>query len=177
MTAIKSSILIFYLTLSKCQPFFRIGTYLTLGLVNLTGLVLTLVNIFQCRPVDAAIKVPSPPGTYCIDIVAFYVSTSPINIITDVAIVFLPLPTLWRIKLPRRQKIALFLVLGTGIFASIISIIRAASLLNLAIARVTQPVPPGIHDLSRMPIANPFFLTLLTGHYRLRCLPLSVVRY
>jgi hypothetical protein len=154
--AIKSSILLFYVALSRGQPSFRLGTFFMLGFVNIVGLVLTLINIFQCRPVAAVFDNPTPPGANCIDIVALYVSTAPINIITDIAIIFLPMPTLWRMRLPKKQRIILVFVFGTGIFVTVISVIRTASLFNLAIARVTQSNPSGIHYLSCMPITNQF---------------------
>jgi hypothetical protein len=116
-----------------------------------------LVNVFQCRPVAAAIEVPTPPGTHCIDLVALYVSTAPINIITDIAIFLLPMPILWRMRLPRKQKIILLLVFGAGLFVIVVAIIRTASLFDLTVARVTRSHPPGVHDLSCMPITNPFF--------------------
>lgn len=154
--AIKSSILLFYVTLSKGQPLFRLGTFFMLGFVNIAGLVLTLVNIFQCRPVGAVINFPTPPGAHCLDVVALYVSTAPINIITDIAIIFLPMPTLWRMRLPKKQRIILVFVFGTGIFVTVISVIRAASLFDLAIARATGSTPSTIHYLSCMPITNLF---------------------
>ena len=157
MTAVKSSILIFYLTLSKGQSLFRLGTYLTLGFVNVAGLGLTLVNIFQCRPVAVAIQIPTPPGAYCIDIVALYLSAAPVNIVADIAIFFLPMLTLWHMRLPRKQKIILLLVFGTGLFVTVISVLRTVFLLHAAIARVTNVNPPGVHDLSCMLIANPLF--------------------
>jgi hypothetical protein len=166
LTAIKSSILIFYLTLSKGQPLFRLGTCMTLGIVDVAGLVLTLVNILQCRPVNAAITVPTPPNAQCIDLVALYISSAPVNIVTDLAIFFLPLRTLWRLRLPKRQRIILLLTFGTGLFVTIISIIRTVYLLRLAISRATKPNPPGIHDLSCMLISLSWGLVsffLLTG--------------
>ena len=161
MTAVKSSILIFYLTLSKGQSLFRLGTYLTLGLVSVAGLGLTLVNIFQCRPVAVAIQVPTPPGAHCIDIVALYLSVASVNIVTDIAIFFLPMPTLWHMRLPWKQKIILLLVFGTGLFVTVISVIRTVFLLHAAIARVTKVNPPGVHDLSCMLIS-----TLLSSFQR-----------
>ena len=154
--AIKSSILLFYVTLSRGQRFFRLGTYFMLGFVNIVGLVLTLINLFQCRPVAAVFDNPTPPGANCIDIVALYVSTAPINIITDIAIIFLPMPTLWRMRLPKKQRIILVFVFGTGLFVTVISVIRTASLFDLTIARVPRSNPSGIHYLSCMPITNLF---------------------
>jgi hypothetical protein len=36
------------------------------------------------------------------------------NLVTDIAIILLPLPSLWRLHLPRSQKWALFAIFGIG---------------------------------------------------------------
>ncbi|PYH97871.1 MFS general substrate transporter [Aspergillus ellipticus CBS 707.79] len=56
LMTVKTSFLIFYLSFSKGQRLFRLATYVTLFVVNVAGLVLTLLNIFQCRPVAAAFR-------------------------------------------------------------------------------------------------------------------------
>ena len=90
----KTSILIFYLTLSKNERMFRWFTYATLVVVNVAGLALTFLNIFQCRPVGAAFMEVVPTGETCIDVIALYLSSAPVNIITDLVILFLPMPIL-----------------------------------------------------------------------------------
>ena len=92
--ATKSSILIFYLTLSKTHKIFRWATLATLIVVNVGGLALTLLNIFQCHPVWAAFYTPVQEPNSCINIVTIYLSSAPLNIITDLAIFFLPMPVL-----------------------------------------------------------------------------------
>lgn len=129
-------------------PLFRLGTYFTLGVVLLSGLALTLVNLFPCRPLFASFLITTPPGTYCIDIIAVYVSTATINIATDVAIFFLPLPILWGMRLPKRQKAILLLTFGTGLFVIASSFLRTDFLLQKAVDRATKPQPPSVHDLS-----------------------------
>jgi uncharacterized membrane protein YfhO len=49
LAAIKLSILLFYLMLVKEESIFRLGTYITLWVVLLSGFALTLVNLFPCR--------------------------------------------------------------------------------------------------------------------------------
>lgn len=56
--AVKTSILVFYLTLTKSEPVYRWANYVTLFVVNAAGLALTLVNVFQCDPVGAAVAYP-----------------------------------------------------------------------------------------------------------------------
>jgi len=51
-------------------------------------------------------------------------ATSVFNIITDIWILALPIPTLRSIQRPNREKIALFLIFGAGTFATVSSIVR-----------------------------------------------------
>src|SRR5450755_1490382 len=106
--ATKTSILIFYLSLSEGQhAVFRWATIVTLVVVDGAGLALTFLYIFQCRPVGVVFKDPIPSNAHCTDIVTLYLCSAPVNIITDLAILFLPIPVLTGMRLPRRQKIIL----------------------------------------------------------------------
>src|SRR4051812_3791644 len=103
----KTSILIFYLRMSRnTQNILRIASYVTLGIVNVAGVVLTFMNAFQCMPVRAAYD-PFTAGAKCISIVTLYLCSAPVNIITDLAILVLPLPVLTGMRLPQRQKTVL----------------------------------------------------------------------
>ncbi|MCJ1475371.1 hypothetical protein MMC13_004033 [Lambiella insularis] len=138
--------MIFYLTLSEHQQIFRWMTWANLAVVNIAGLALTFLNIFQCSPVGAAFIESVPSGAICTDIVTLYLSSAPVNIITDLAILFLPMPILTGLRLPvssraavldsniltytfqRRQKIILLLTFGFGAFATAVDVVRIAYL-------------------------------------------------
>ncbi len=124
----KTSILLFYLTLSKTQKIFRWATIATLVIVNIGGLILTIVNILQCRPVGAAWAATVPTSASCTNIVTVYLSSAPLNIITDLAIFFLPMPILTSMRLPKKQKIILIVTFGFGVFVAVVDIIRIAYL-------------------------------------------------
>jgi fucose permease len=126
--ATKTSILLFYLTLSKTQKVFQWATIATLVVVNIGGLALTVLNILQCRPVGAAWSSPVPNTAKCTNIVTIYLSSAPLNIITDLAILFLPMPILTRMRLPKKQKIILVITFGFGIFVAVVDVIRIAYL-------------------------------------------------
>jgi fucose permease len=122
--ATKTSILVFYLTLSKTHKIFRWATIATLAVVNVGGLALTLLNILQCSPVTAAFMTPVPDSATCTNIVTIYLSSAPLNIITDLAIFFLPMPILTSMRLPSKQKMILVVTFGFGIFVAVIDVIR-----------------------------------------------------
>ncbi|KAE8371912.1 major facilitator superfamily domain-containing protein [Aspergillus bertholletiae] len=135
LMAVKSSILVFYLTLTQGERVFRCANYVTLFVVNAAGLALTLVNVFQCRPVGAAFSYPLSPDARCTDILTLYLSSSPVNIITDLAILFLPNPILTRMRLPRKQKIILVITFSFGFFVAVVDVIRIAYLQSAATSR------------------------------------------
>ncbi|KAF2809560.1 MFS general substrate transporter [Mytilinidion resinicola] len=132
LMATKTSILIFYLTLSKTQKIFRRATIATLAVVNIGGLALTLLNVVQCRPVGAAFDETIPETATCTDIITIYLSSAPLNIITDLAILFLPMPILTSMRLPKKQKIILVVTFGFGIFVAVVDVVRIAYLQSAA---------------------------------------------
>ncbi|KAL8809534.1 MAG: hypothetical protein Q9223_006550 [Gallowayella weberi] len=136
LMATKTSICLFYLTLAKNQRIFKWATIATLVVVNVAGLALTLLNILQCRPVNAAFQNTVPPNIKCIDIIALYLSSAPINIITDLALLFLPMPILTAMRLPRNEKLILIVTFSFGAFVAAVDVVRIAYLQNASVSRV-----------------------------------------
>ncbi|EPE10602.1 l-fucose permease [Ophiostoma piceae UAMH 11346] len=122
LMATKTSILVFYIRLSKnTQDVLRWGSYGTLAIVNLAGTVLTFMNIFQCRPVAAAF---SPVSGRCIPLLTEFICSAPVNIVTDLAILSLPIPVLTGMRLPPRQKTILVFTFALGIFVTVVDVVR-----------------------------------------------------
>jgi hypothetical protein len=135
---LKTSILIFYLFLTKTNKVFRWAIFAVIFVVNAAGVSLTMVNVFQCRPVSAAIWFPADGDARCFSIVAIYLSSAPVNLITDIAIFFLPIPILTQLRLPQKQKIILIIVFSVGLFTTVIDIIRAAYLQSAATSNALE---------------------------------------
>ena len=138
LMATKTSILIFYLTLSKSHKVFRGLTIATMVVVNAAGLALTCLNIFQCRPVAAVFQETLPPQATCTDIVTLYLSSAPVNIITDLAILLLPMPILTSLRLPRKQKIILIITFSFGVFVAVVDVVRIAYLQSASLVRLQE---------------------------------------
>nr|OQO20771.1 hypothetical protein B0A51_11898 [Rachicladosporium sp. CCFEE 5018] len=138
LMATKTSILMFYLTLSQTNRTFRWATIATLVVVNAGGLALTFLNIFQCRPVGAVFATPLPDNAKCTDIVIIYLTSAPLNIITDLAILFLPMPILTGMRLPKKQKIILIITFSFGIFVAAVDVVRIAYLQEASQTRLAE---------------------------------------
>jgi fucose permease len=136
--ATKTSILIFYLRMSRnTQKILRVASYITLAIVNVAGVVLTFLNAFQCRPVSAAYDpLQNNSNSTCISIVTLYLCSAPVNIITDLAILVLPIPVLTGMRLPQRQKTVLVVTFALGIFVTIVDVVRIYYLQQAAVDSV-----------------------------------------
>lgn len=134
--ATKTSICLFYLTLAKNQPVFKWATIATLVVVNVAGTALTFLNIFQCHPIAGAFHEPLPPNLKCIDIIALYLSSAPINIITDLALLMLPMPILAAMRLPRNEKLILIVTFSFGAFVAAVDVVRIAYLQSASLSRL-----------------------------------------
>lgn len=53
-------------------------------------------------------------------------SASVINMLTDVLATILPMPLIWKLKLPARQRLAVMSIFGLGIFVDVAGAIRTA---------------------------------------------------
>lgn len=71
-----------------------------------------LVQIFTCSPVDAA-WIPTK-ADHCIDQTKFYYGNSISNLLTDVIILCLPMPLIWRLHMTLEKKLGVTTVLLMG---------------------------------------------------------------
>lgn len=141
----KTSIIVFYLSVMSedVDPVFKWCNWITLALTNVTGAALTFLNIFQCQPIRAGYEYPGPPNPKCTDIVTLYLSSAPVNIITDLALLLLPMPILTGLRLPKKQKIILIVTFSAGAFVAVVDVIRIAYLQEAAISRLSVETGTG----------------------------------
>jgi hypothetical protein len=124
LMATKTSILIFYLRLARnAQKILRLASWAVLVIVNLAGTILTIMNIFQCKPTEASWD-PNAVAQQCIPLLTEFICSAPINITTDLAILALPIPVLTGMRLPRRQKTILIITFALGVFVAIVDVVR-----------------------------------------------------
>ncbi|KAI0107963.1 hypothetical protein F4776DRAFT_416780 [Hypoxylon sp. NC0597] len=80
--------------------------------------------IFQCIPIEFNWDT-SIPGGHCINIGQMALATSILNVLTDVAILLLPLPLVWKLNVSPKRRSGLILLFGLGGGACVVGITRA----------------------------------------------------
>ncbi|KAG8528784.1 uncharacterized protein KY384_006472 [Bacidia gigantensis] len=118
MTCVKLAILLFYYRLFNVNNRFVIAIFVV-GTVTLCWyFTSTFIIIFQCRPVNYMwTRVSKPlPGGWCIPQEELWTGSSVTSLITDVAVLCLPVPIIWKFSATAYQKVALSGVFLLGAF-------------------------------------------------------------
>lgn len=90
----------------------RIACNILLGLISLYAAWTFVSAWLNCVPV--AKFWDSDLDGYCLDREALWFSNSAMHIASDLVILFLPIPVIKTLQLPRRQRIALMMVFALG---------------------------------------------------------------
>ena len=69
--------------------------------------------IFTCIPIQAAWDYTITDAR-CIDILDYFYTSAGCNIATVLSLCFLPLPTIWSLKMPKAQHVVVCLLFGMG---------------------------------------------------------------
>ncbi|KAK3305421.1 uncharacterized protein B0T15DRAFT_493589 [Chaetomium strumarium] len=134
ISTIKFSVLVFYLRVFVNDRM-RLYTKLALGFVG-TWSVGNLLQVFLiCRPFRRTYD-PTVDGT-CGNQIASFIAIGAFNIISDVMILTLPLPTVWSLKMATPAKLGLTGVFLIGLLVSVIAIIRIVTLTQLDLTNLT----------------------------------------
>ncbi|EEQ28754.1 conserved hypothetical protein [Microsporum canis CBS 113480] len=124
----KYSILLFYWRIFNATSI-RIPIYIITSIVTGWGIGVIGTTIFQCLPIQGFWdkKIVSVCG---VDVNSFFIGNAVPNIVTDWALLLLPLPYIWRLHRNTVQKLAIYATFLLGGFICIISIIRLIIMLR-----------------------------------------------
>ncbi|KAH6623822.1 hypothetical protein F5144DRAFT_372451 [Chaetomium tenue] len=134
ISTIKLSILLFYLRVFVNRGL-RMATVAALIFVSVWSIGNFLQVFLICRPF-AKTYTPLMEGE-CGDQVASFIAIGSFNIITDVIILTLPLPTVWALKMSTPAKLGMTGVFLVGLIVSVIGIIRIVTLTQLDLMNLT----------------------------------------
>lgn len=114
---IKSTILVQYLRVfvpnRKMNMGMFIAIYATIGILFMFYLIHTAFNIFICRPREKFWNVFAEGS--CYDINASMKAIALFNVISDVCILVLPIPSIWKLQTAFKKKIRILVGLGAGV--------------------------------------------------------------
>ncbi|KAF3902088.1 hypothetical protein ABW21_db0201828 [Orbilia brochopaga] len=129
LTLTKTAILLQYLRIFT-DTGFRVAAYFMMFVVFGYATEAILTAIFNCIPVQAFWT--GDPTAKCIPREALWFANAGLNIFTDFSIALLPLPVIFKLNMPRRQKIPLMFIFALGFFICIVSILRLRFLIILS---------------------------------------------
>lgn len=108
----KLSVLFFYNRVFGAAPGLKIALQVIGSITILWWIIIVFVTIFQCTPVSGmSVHVP---GAVCIPAIPFFLGQSIPNIITDFAILLIPLPILWKLQMRVSKKTFLVIIFLVG---------------------------------------------------------------
>lgn len=86
--------------------------------------MLRQLTIFSGRPIHAFWDLEPMYPHHCVDYGAAVFSASVVNISTDFLCTILPMPLIWNLKLPARQRLAVISIFGLGIVVNVAGTVR-----------------------------------------------------
>ena len=111
-TAIKLSILLFYLQLFVVRSF-RIPAYTTMIIICLWCIEQIAASLLLCKPVSFNWNFKQKGS--CGNLMADCLAGAGVNVLTDLIILALPMPIIWKmLNIPLRSKLSLSFVFGLG---------------------------------------------------------------
>ena len=118
----KLVVLFFYIRIFP-NPKFKMAVYSVAAFVIAWCPATFFTDIFQCNPIAFAWDKTIKGGT-CINVLAFFQYISVPIVMSDVAVLALPLPMIWQLHMTTKQKLALSAVFMLGSLGLIASIAR-----------------------------------------------------
>ncbi|KAF9873312.1 integral membrane protein [Colletotrichum karsti] len=160
----KFSILAFYLRVFASRPLERLLAWGTVVFVLVYSLPMLLMSFLQCHPVMGQFF---GRPMMCFSFPDLLISSASLHSATDAWLIIMVIPCVARLDLPRRQKIALAVVLSLSIFVIAASMVR----LQLSLHLHYQPSSAGISNTLTF-----FVMTILECDLALICASAPTLR-
>lgn len=139
----KASILMQYLRIFSA-PRLRTACYVLLAALLPAVCWAVLGGTLLCRPVRKLWD-PEVSGGECMSAEKYWLSVAGLDIGLDVLVLVLPLPGIWGLRLPRRQKVGLVVVFLLGFFVWAVSVVRLLTV--FLVSRTGDLVQSGVWNI------------------------------
>ncbi|KAI0157907.1 hypothetical protein GGR52DRAFT_180575 [Hypoxylon sp. FL1284] len=124
MLFIKLSILSLYGTIFRSKRFNYCLWAVSTAVLG-WAITISLCSILQCKPIAFGWD-ETVPGGFCIQYGVVSIIAGVLNITTDIVILLLPVPIVWRLHISSKKKWLLSFTFGMGGSACVVSIVRLA---------------------------------------------------
>ncbi|KAH8660374.1 hypothetical protein BX600DRAFT_551782 [Xylariales sp. PMI_506] len=131
---VKLSVLKMYLRIFPSSGF-RVAAAIIAAIVTAWCIAIILVCIFQCNPISKA-WYPWIDGQ-CINLKGSFIGNAVPNILTDVAILCMPIRQVLKLKINTAQRLSLCLIFLSGSFVLVASIYRFTTIMQFDILDTT----------------------------------------
>ncbi|KAI0470509.1 hypothetical protein GGR56DRAFT_147989 [Xylariaceae sp. FL0804] len=111
----KISVVAFYRRIFRSNIFVKFSNIL-LVINALWGIAFFIALLLQCVPVDAIWNQAAQENAHCFNPVPLYYGIAISDTIMDFVILAAPQPIIWRLQMPKRQKVAISGILLVGAF-------------------------------------------------------------
>ncbi|KAI4861838.1 hypothetical protein F4820DRAFT_464370 [Hypoxylon rubiginosum] len=101
--------------------------------IGVTYVAVQVTILFSCRPISKLWQINPDPGNMChpSSSRAFIWVYFVLHIVTDLHLLCIPLPLLWKVNIGQRKKIILMSLFSGGIFTMVATVIRTTTLLGV----------------------------------------------
>lgn len=123
---LKACMAIFYSRLTAGLINMHIRVRVAYGAIGVTYLIVILSILFGCHPMHKNWQIYPNPGLRCQPAIApldVYMTVT-LNVATDIYLITIPTPMLFKARLPWREKLELFILFSGGIFVMAAGILR-----------------------------------------------------
>ncbi|KAH8883761.1 hypothetical protein GQ53DRAFT_882264 [Thozetella sp. PMI_491] len=130
--SMKLSLVVFYARLTSRLAHPRLLIQISLVLLGVTYVAVALSLLLGCQPMSKYWQVYPDPGNLCqpaISKLNVFVVVIP-NVVTDLFLLSIPLPLLWKVNISLRKKIHLMCLFSGAVFVVMAGTIRAVVILT-----------------------------------------------
>ncbi|CBF80316.1 hypothetical protein AN8328.2 [Aspergillus nidulans FGSC A4] len=132
----------FYYNIFSTKKSFIISVIVVMIIVWLWAISVVLETLLLCRPL--AYNWDTSTDGECGERNATFVVAGTLNLVTNLMVMVLPLPHIWKLKLNLAKKLALTAVFCMGLLVSVISIVRLMALMAIDFNDITYTLPMGV---------------------------------
>ncbi|KAH6637523.1 hypothetical protein C7974DRAFT_142926 [Boeremia exigua] len=122
----------FYSRLTAGLYYLELRVKVGYALIGATYIATELSILLGCQPFKRNWQIQPDPGNFCqpaVSKIDLYV-TVVLNVLTDIYLLSIPMPMLWKANLELKRKLSLVVVFGGGVFVMMAGILRCALIIR-----------------------------------------------